>query len=357
MSVQSRMRWRGVARGFRRFVSEERSLLPLLSAATIGVGVLCVAYPDFWPFTSLVVPLTIGAVSLGPKRLPWFVILVLTVLTVAVALQPEMTQRTAASVMVIFTVGLIIMLASFRRTTLGVAGMQGESMFVDLRDRILRQARLPVLPQGWYVESAVRSASGTPFAGDLVLAGRRGQRIDLVVADVSGKGEGVGTKSLLLSGALTGLLSEIPSDEFLPAANRYLLRQDWAEGFATCVHLTVDLDSGEFELRSAGHPPAIHVHAGSGTETLVQAEGPLLGLLDDAEFEPVAGRLEEGDAFLLYTDGMIEIPGRDLAQGIDILAGMAERMLGSGFTHGAQRMVDELGSPDDDRALVLVHRM
>lgn len=357
MSVESRVRRRGLARRAQRLFSEEGSLVVLLSVATLVLGVMCALRPDTWPFTSLVVPLTIGSVVIGPRRLPWFVILVLAVLTVAVAQQTEITPRIASSVGVIFVVGLIIMLASFRRTRLGVAGVQGESMFVDLRDRILRQGRLPALPPGWYVESALRSASGTPFAGDLVLAARRGHVVDLVVADVSGKGEGVGTKSLLLSGALAGLLSEIPSKEFLPAANRYLLRQEWAEGFATCVHLVVDLGTGAFEVRSAGHPPAIQVHAGTGTVSTLQPEGPLLGLLEEAEFEPLVGELEPGDAVLLYTDGMVEAPGQDLALGIDRLAEKAERLLDSGLTHGAQRLVDELGSADDDRALVLVHRL
>lgn len=356
MSLQWRMRWRGLGRRLQRLVTEERSVLVLLGASAVVLAAISVAYPESWPLTALLIPLTIGSVVIGPRRLPWFVILVLAVLTLAVTQQPDITPRVAAGIVVIFLVGLIIMLASFRRTPLGVGGMQGESMLVDLRDRILRQGRLPALPPGWYVESALRSATGTPFAGDLVLAARRGQVIDLVVADVSGKGEGAGTRSLLLSGAFAGLLSEIPSAEFLPAANRYLLRQEWMEGFASCVHLRVDLDSGDYELRSAGHPPAIQIHARSGAKTTHQPEGPLLGLLDEAEFETATGRIEPGDAVLLYTDGMVEAPGRDLGQGIDRLAGVAERMLGSDFQYGAQRLVDSLGSPDDDRALVLVHR-
>ncbi len=128
------------------------------------------------------------------------------------------------------------------------------------------------------------------------------------------------------------------------------------EGFATCVHLTVDLDSGDFELRSAGHPPAIQLQALSGESCAHQPEGPLLGLIDEAEFEVARGSLAPGDAVVIYTDGMVESPGRDLAQGIDRLIDGAHRILGEGHQYGAQRLVDELGSPDDDRALVLVHR-
>ncbi len=356
MSLESRMRWRQVSRRARQLISEERSIVVLLVAAAVAMGVAAVAFPGSWPLTSLLIPLTVGSVLLGPRLLPWFVIIVLLVLTLAITQQPAMTARIAAGTVVIFLIGLIIMLASFRRTSLGVGGMRGESMLVDLRDRILRQARLPALPPEWYAESALRSASGSPFAGDLVLAARRGQRVDFVVADVSGKGEEAGTRALLLSGAFAGLLSEIPSEEFLPAANRYLVRQEWLEGFATCIHLAVDLDSGDFEVRAAGHPPAIQVHAGSGRRSTHEPEGPFLGLIEEAEFEPVRGNLGAGDAVLLYTDGMVESAERDLSSGVDRLAGAAERMLAEGFQYGAGRLVDALGSPDDDRALVLVHR-
>lgn len=64
-----------------------------------------------------------------------------------------------------------------------------------------------------------------------------------------------GSRALLLSGAFGGLLGSLPPHGFLPAANGYLLRQDWDEGFATSIHLVLDLESGDYELLSAGHPP------------------------------------------------------------------------------------------------------
>ena len=56
----------------------------------------------------------------------------------------------------------------------------------------------------------LRSAGGTPFAGDFVVASRVGDRLEVAVVDVSGKGQGAGTRALLLSGALGGLLSALP---------------------------------------------------------------------------------------------------------------------------------------------------
>jgi serine phosphatase RsbU (regulator of sigma subunit) len=203
-----------------------------------------------------------------------------------------------------------------------------------------------------------RSAGGTSFAGDFVVASRSTDRrtVELVVVDVSGKGVDAGTRALLLSGAFGGIVSSLPPGEFLPAANQYLLRQDWEEGFATAIHLHLDLDTGAFELRKAGHPPAVWLHAGSGRWTVMDSDGPVLGLIEGSDFDCISGTLERGDGLLLYTDGLVETTDRDITSGIDKLAGRGQRLFQTGFKGGARRLIDELESTNDDRALVLIHR-
>ncbi len=315
-------------------------------------------WPDYVPIVSLVLPLLGANLLLGPRHLPWFVVFMLVLVVVAVTRQDNLSPRTVIGIVVIFIVGFIILMTSFRRTRLGVGGSQGESMLVDLRDRIQGQGGIPVLPDGWYAESALRSAGGTPFAGDFVVASRpqAGDRFEVAVVDVSGKGEGAGTRALLLSGALGGLLGALPSGDFLVSANDYLLQQNWDEGFATAIHLSLDLRTGDFDVRSAGHPEAVQRAAGSGRWTVHPSGGPALGLVSGAEFPAVHGTLRHGDAILLYTDGMVESRSRDIGLGTDRMLGQAEQLLRGEFTHGAQRLVDSLGSRNDDRALVLVHR-
>ena len=99
---------------------------------------------------------------------------------------------------------------------------------------------------------------------------RRSQddQLELVVVDVSGKGVEAGARSLFLSGAFNGIVSALPGDQFLPAANDYLMGQDWDEGFATAIHLHLDLRHRR--LRAAqGRPPAGRVAA--------RGVGPLVG--------------------------------------------------------------------------------
>jgi hypothetical protein len=305
---------------------------------------------------TLLVPLVVSSLMLGPRQLPWFVVFVLLVLAVVVPTQDEISVRVALTVVIMFGLGFVVLLSSFRRSRLGVAGIQGEMMFVDLRDRILRQGGIPALPEGWYAAAELRSAGGTPFAGDFVVASRVDGRLEVAVVDVSGKGQGAGTRALLLSGAIGGLLSALPPSEFLAGANRFLLQQDWDEGFATAIHLSLNLATGHYDLRSAGHPPAALRHAGSGRWEVIETEGPVLGLVEGATFEAVSGQMRHGDALLLYTDGMVETRTRDIGLGIDRMLGQAERLLRGHFEGGAARLIDSLGSRNDDRALLLVHR-
>lgn len=336
--------------------SDQQRLLVALVLGSLAVTAGIWAYPTVVPMVALLVPLVVASLVLGPRLLPWFVVFVLLLLTLSVPRHPDVTVRVAGSVVVMFALGFFVLLASFRRSRLGVAGAKGESMLVDLRDRILRQGGIPELPEEWYVASELRSAGGTPFAGDFVVAVRSGERLDVAVVDVSGKGEGAGTRALLLSGALGGLLGAMEPPDFLPAANAFLLRQDWDEGFATAVHLSLDLASGDFEIRYAGHPPAAMRSAGSGRWKVLEQEGPILGLIAEAKFAAVHGHLERGDGLMLYTDGMVETPTRELSMGIDRMLGQAELLLRGDFVGGAAKLIAALGSRNDDRALLLVHR-
>ena len=338
-----------------RVVPRGSRILVLLVVATVLIGAAIWMFPVDAPLVTLLVPLVVASLMLGPRQLPWFVVFVLLVLALVAPTQ-EISIRIALTVVIIFGLGFVVLLSSFRRSRLGVAGIQGEQMFVDLRDRILRHGGIPALPDEWYAAAELRSAGGTPFAGDFIVASRVGERLEVAVVDVSGKGQGAGTRALLLSGAIGGLISALSPSDFLAAANTYLLRQEWEEGFATAIHLSLDLTTGHYELRTAGHPPAALRHAGSGRWEVIETEGPVLGLIEETTYTATSGEMRHGDALLLYTDGMVETRTRDIGSGIDKMLGQAERLLRGDFEGGAARIIESIGSRNDDRALLLVHR-
>lgn len=330
-------------------------LLSLLSLAVVGA----IAWdPVDIPMNGVFLPLLLGVLLLSSRTLPWFAVVILLTISVAAYLQETWNTRMVVALVVMYLLTVLVIVVARRRSQLGVGPTRGETMLVDLRDRILAQGEIPVLPETWLVQSALSSAGGSPFAGDFVVATTRehGRRIELVVVDVSGKGEAAGTRALQLSGAMGGLVGALRPDRFLPAANDYLLQRHWEEGFATAIHVSIDLASGRFELRCAGHPPAVQRSAGSGRWTVLPAAGPVLGIVEDVDYDCYVGRLAPGDSLLLYTDGMVEEPRKDIELGIDRMMGAAEGLLRHSWDGLADRLVDAVGSPDDDRALLVVHR-
>ena len=268
-------------------------------------------------------------------------------------------ETRVANFVLIAAVGWVSYLLVASRERLGVTGLRGETMLVELRERLRIQGSLPALPEGWHWDVEQRSAGGSGFGGDFLVAARTGggRMLEFALVDVSGKGIDAGTRALLLSGALGGLLGAVPPEQFLAAANTYLRRQAWEEGFATAIHVAVDLETGDYLLDSAGHPPAAQFRAGSGAWSLSAAEGSALGLFDDGSWPAVRGRLGRGDALLLFTDGLVEVPGRDLELGIDKLLGEANRLVISSFTGGAGKLIDAVApTATDDRALAMIWR-
>jgi Stage II sporulation protein E (SpoIIE) len=355
-------------------IPSEAFALPALVAIAFGVGLLARMHTE-WVQTSMVtLPLLLGGFLL---RFTAQLVLLLAAALVVVgdSLTSHPARPAPGVILLVGATALIVLIMSRERVRLGVRGTRGESMLFDLRERLQAQGKVPRLADGWHIEHALKSAGGQSFAGDFLIAAKSGPQasfidgaawdlpdeaddyLQLGLVDVSGKGLQAGTRALLLSGAFGGLLGSVPAGEFLAAANRYLLRQDWDEGFATAVHLLVNLTTGEYECYSAGHPPIAQLAAGSGKWSLLDAAGPALGILDDVAYRPTTGRLAPGDALMLYTDGLIELPGRDLSIGQDRLLGAAGTLQTKGFEGGADRVVDAVArNINDDRALVLLWR-
>ena len=173
---------------------------------------------------------------------------------------------------IVVTAILAIVLARSRQQ-IGVKGLRGEQMLLELRDRLRRHGEMPPLPKGWDAKVVLIQAGGSSFGGDFVVSVCDGKTLEVALVDVSGKGVDVGTRALMLSGAFGGLLGSVEPDRFLSACNDYLDRQRWDEGFVTAVHLVIDLATGDYVVESAGHPPAVQFDRGSGTWQVSSAKG------------------------------------------------------------------------------------
>src|ERR1700677_1602918 len=343
----------------RQFITRNRRVAFVLSAATIGIAVAAVHVSEWWFSPGvMILPILVGGLIFWPRALRIYFGFA------AGSLIYDVVDGKAGAGIVATIVLTAIFADVLARTRekLGVQGLRGDRVLLELRDRIRAQGKLPDLGEGWGSSLVLKAAGGSSFGGDFVVSFSDSKILEVALVDVSGKGIDAGTRALLLSGAFGGLLGSVPRDDFLPACNAYMRRGPTTEGFVTAVQLSLDLASGEYVLASAGHPPAVHYDAAAGRWRLTRAHGIVLGVVPDlhgAATESERGVLQRGDALMLYTDGLVESPGRDIDAGTDRLLGEAERLLSPGFRTGAPALVAamqrEIGG-SDDCALVLIWR-
>ncbi len=334
------------------------AVLLVVVVALLGVGV--VLWSDVVPIALIFPLLVVAGLVLEPRRLA--VVLAATA-AVVVAWSPVSYVSPLRVAGVVVAVGLVMwqtVLIARSRALVGTRGLGGDRMFAELRDRISQVGQVPPMPPGWVASSSILSAHGDRFSGDFVIAhlSPAGDRLEVALVDVSGKGTGAGTRSLLLSGALGGLLGSVPAEGFLRAANDYLVRQGWEEGFATAVHVELDLCTGDYSVGNAGHPaPAVYTSGRARWTVLDGDRGPLLGIVPDVQFPRQRGRLDRGDAILVYSDGVIEARDRDLTDGIDRMLGVAAMSVLRGGDVAREVCESARSGEDDDRAALAVRRI
>ncbi|HWE48438.1 MAG TPA: SpoIIE family protein phosphatase [Bryobacteraceae bacterium] len=131
-------------------------------------------------------------------------------------------------------------------------------------------------------------------------------RVAMVLGDVSGKGM---PASLLMMGlqARVQVLIEEPKSlaEVMTKLNRITAANCPANRFITLFFCILDGDTGELIYCNAGHNPPVLVRA-DGTYELLSGGGPVIGILPHIDYQEFRARLSEGDALVIYSDGVTE---------------------------------------------------
>ncbi len=272
-------------------------------------------------------------------------------------------QLTVSGFVMVVLVGTVGVVQAHRRDTLGLREVSAETVIGLIRERLLVQSQLPSVPAGWTVEIQQRPADGAAISGDFVsnrlISDGASQILHLAVIDVSGSGITAGPRALLLSGAVGGLLGSVPPDAFLAAANDYLARQQWSLGFASAIYVRLDLSTGEYAVRVAGHPPAVHFRPDSTPAWRTSpATGTVLGVLTTLSGQVDHGVLEPGEALFLYTDGVVEDRTRGIDAGTQRLKQNVELLAArDNWLGGARYLMERVPTQlVDDRTIVMIRR-
>ncbi|WP_433290600.1 SpoIIE family protein phosphatase [Actinoplanes sp. CA-030573] len=188
--------------------------------------------------------------------------------------------------------------------------------------RALLPTGLPVLPGVQVAASYLLADADTAAGGDWFdAAARPGGRVALIVGDVVG--HGVSASGVM--GQLRAVLRDRLDDgagiaDALAAADRFASRTPGAH--ATTVGIAeLDPVSGDLVYCMAGHPPPLVVSPSGETRFLSGTGGTPLAT--GGSFPVATDRLAPGELLLLYTDGVLERPGRTHATGAAELASVA----------------------------------
>jgi serine phosphatase RsbU (regulator of sigma subunit) len=134
------------------------------------------------------------------------------------------------------------------------------------------------------------------------------------------------------------------------------MRQPSDEATATAAQVLVDLASGSYVLRSAGHPPVLRWDHTASDWLIDTARGTALGVVDEPALELSKGVLEPGEALLFYTDGVVESRELDIEDGIAWLRTVARDAFVAGVDGAPAAILDQISRGDDDRAVLFIGR-
>ncbi|WP_431046400.1 SpoIIE family protein phosphatase [Streptomyces sp. P1-3] len=221
--------------------------------------------------------------------------------------------------------------------------------------------RIPVIP-GARVAVRYRSARlGRDIGGDWYdVVPLPGGRVGVAVGDVQGHD----THAAAVMGQLRIVLRAYAAEGHNPAtvmarASVFLYELD-TDRFATCVYAEVDPATGAMHVVRAGHMDPLLRQTDGTCRRLPVAGGLPLGLSAEfhrLEYPVTTVELAPGETLLMYTDGLVEQPGDDLDDGIDLLTRIVRDGPGE-----LQPLADKLCAMaearggEDDIALLLLRR-
>lgn len=216
-----------------------------------------------------------------------------------------------------------------------------------------RQGRATTTPDIHAVSRPART-----FTGDFYFTHRHGDRLWIALGDVAGKGLPAAIVMAMIQEELEHRIMSCAAADCDPARTMqrlhdFLLPLLPGNRFATAVIGWLDPD-GTLRMVNAGHCPPLVVRAGGRIEQ-IGSTGPVAGVLPGAKWSSTTTRLEEGDALVLYSDGVTEaeIAGEQLG-----VCGL-ERVVARAPRHGrasdiARAVLAHIPGHQDDVTMLII---
>lgn len=137
-------------------------------------------------------------------------------------------------------------------------------------------------------------------------------RFSAVMTDVSGKGHSAAIYTVKVKYLMKAFASAGYSpSEILAKTNSAIIPETEDSKFISLIYIEIDTERKTIKYSSAGHEPGLFYSKQSGSCSQFTADGLLIGISDDAEFEEKEMSYSDGDIVALYTDGITESTDRN----------------------------------------------
>jgi serine phosphatase RsbU (regulator of sigma subunit)/predicted ester cyclase len=233
--------------------------------------------------------------------------------------------------------------------------------------RRIQQAALPKeVPTlvGWQINpyyQPAREVGGDFYDYHLLSEGRLG----LAIGDATGKGVPAALVMSTTCGMLQAVSQALDSSspaEVLSRVNQTLVARIPPNMFVTCFYAILEPESAILSYANAGHDLPYMRNQGGDCEEL-RARGMPLGLMPDMSYEEKETVLEEGEAALFYSDGLVEAhdPQREMFGFPRLKALIAEhgeedRALGDFLMEELHSFTGENWEQEDDITFLMLQR-
>ena len=213
---------------------------------------------------------------------------------------------------------LLALVADRAALAIANAGLyERERKIVETLQRSLLPARMPQLPG---ISIAARyQPGGADVGGDWYDAIELDDGIGFAMGDVVGHGIEAAATMGELRNALRAYALDGPAPGAVLARLDHLVQQLQDNRMTTLVYAVIDGDWTQVRFASAGHLPPLVLEPDGSAEFLWGGRSTPLGVPLEGDYAEGRARLARGSTLILYTDGLVEVRGEELLDGLERL--------------------------------------
>lgn len=174
---------------------------------------------------------------------------------------------------------------------------------------VAREIQRSILPENTPEIDGLRISAAyqpmTAVAGDFYyFVSLDDKRVGILLGDVSGHGVPAALISSMIKVAMQSVAQCGRDPRAVMSGLNRILSGQLRGQFVTAAYLLLDTENGRMLYSAAGHPPLLLWR--DGKLERIESNGLIIGVVPDGDYPVCSLRLERGDRFLLYTDGVTE---------------------------------------------------